>query len=307
MIVILSTLILIATLTYQPSPRAAYHLILLIASAGLYALPVPVDKIRLAVRWLAVPVFAVVILGAWWDNGNTMAMWVWALWFFCWDRFEPETVTAEQIIWYGLAGWAMFCTKSEGGLIAVLAGILAQWYGRRGVAGAAVAGFGVVLLKINSFGSAGIRIEMLRHALDGFLRQPLGHGLGQYVFWSDGGWGAWHPHNIIADAGYSLGVGGLALLGLSAWLCWHANKPAWTVGFLTAFAVHSLVDGPIWYIWPLLILTLKEAKVERYCLSVWGAVGADIRRYRPGPAVAVETPLGLDARPAGAVGADERG
>lgn len=315
--IIFAMLILLSFILYQPSPRAAYHVMMLIASAGLYALPLPVGKIRAVARWLAVPVLGLIILCPW-DNLNVMAMWVWAIFFLA---ATPEITLPNGILLY-MALWAMATTNSEGGWLALGAGLATMAWGWPGFAGAFAAEVIVTVAKswnpladiitaifpvigggqhIPQFATGGVHWDMLRYALTGCLRQPWGNGLGQYEFWA-GTWGAWHAHNLIADVGYSLGIGGLILLAIISLTCWRANKPIMATGWMAAFAIHSLVDGPIWYIWPLLIIALKEVEFGNYYNDLWRTIGINLCRYRPGPADTVAPSVGVDARPADTAG-----
>jgi len=307
-------IILLALIDYQPGIRAAYHVSILLTAGLMYQLPLPVNRLRQVAYWLAVPALAVIILAPW-DNGNTMAMWIWATFYFC---ITPEITLPNAIIAY-MTVWAMATTHSEGGWLALIAGAATVKWGWRGL----LATFGAeVALSVSRFSFAGSlptvtplddigftggggRVELLRHALDGFLSQPMGNGLGQYELWITENNGFWHAHNLVADVGYMLGVGGLLILGWVLVACWRANKPAWATAFLGAFLIHSMVDGPIWYIWPLLILTLKEVDfagdtyyrnfVERVLRAYRGG-------HRPGPADTATPPLGVDARPVDTAG-----
>ena len=301
--IILMLFILLAMLTYDPSPRGAYHFLLLVSYVAAYAIPLPVDKIRRVVGAVA-PLVLVAVIIAPWNNSNVMAMWVWALFFFAEYDWAARDAPSLKLIFGGLCAFALYTTGSEGGALAMLAGFAVQYLGQRGLAGSGLVTLVVVWSKRHLFGSFTQRLYLLADALQGCLRQLLGHGLGSYEYWRADGWGAWHAHNLIADVGYTLGIGGLAALMLLAFVVWRADKPRWTIGFLVAFLVHSMVDGPIWY-GPglLLFITLKEVRIEHYLDSIWRGIGRYVRGHRPGPTVAGETPLGVDTRATDTVGA----
>jgi len=290
---------MLSLLLWQSTPRGAYHLMMIAFYVAVYALPLPVDKIRRVALWLSWPMFVLTIITPF-ANSNVLAMLVWSALFF---SIPPRRVWVT-VVWFLLATVAMITTKSEGGLLALVAGLLAMRYGWRGLVASVIPAVVIFAAKAGSYGSVGRRVDMFYYAWQSFLRKPLGHGLGTYEYWDIEHWGAWHSHNLFTDAAYMLGIGGLAALVLIILLCWRANKPRWTIGFMIAFLVHSMVDGPLWYAPGLLLfITLKEVNIEYYLHTFWGDIGRYVRRYRFGPAVAAETSVSLDTRPADPVGA----
>ena len=304
-------IILIALIDYQSGTRAAYHLSILLLAGLLYQIPLPVLRLRQVARWLAVPVLAVIILAPW-DNSNVMAMWIWAIFYFA---ITPEFTLPNAIIGY-MAVWAMATTGSEGGWLALIAGLATVKWGWRGMGTVFLVQVGLAVSRLSFAGSmptvtplepvwftgGGGRVELLRHALNGFLRKPMGNGLGQYELWITDKYGFWHAHNLIADVSYMLGVGGLIILAWVIFTCWRANKSARATAFLAAFLIHSMVDGPIWYIWPLLILTLKEVDFANYYLSLERAIRAYSSGHRSGSTDTATASVSLDTRPADTAG-----
>jgi len=320
--IIFISLIMIALLNYYPTPRGAFQFLLLVSYVAVYALPLPVDKIRRWAWWGAWALFPVIIIYPYHplSNGNTLAMWVWSVLFFASPPADKKEWDA--LLWI-LGIITMFTTHSEGGVLAIAAGILAIKYGWRGLAITAIPGAIVIAVKTIVRHKLDVRADMLAYVGESCLRQPLGHGLGSFEWFAPRPlghpdvfmalpyqfplrpWGGWHAHNLIADVGYMLGIGGLAALALLIIAVCRSDKPRWTTGFLVAFFVHSLFDGPIWYGSGLLLfLTLKEVHFEHYLNDIWRGIGRYIRRHRPGPTAAGETSVGVDTRPADTVGAN---
>ena len=318
--IIFITLLLLSLLNYHPSPRGAYHILLLLSYVAAYASPLPVAHLRRWAWWGAWGLFPLVIIYPYhpFSNGNTLAMWVWGVLFFAAPPTEKKT--ADALLWV-LAIITMLTTRSEGGLLALGAGLLFLKFGWRGLAVTAIPGAVIIAVKTLVKGRFDVRVKILADIWQSFLRQPLGHGLGSFEWFAPRPlghpnvfmalpyqfpvtpWGTWHAHNLIGDVMYMLGFGGLALLALLWLSIWRSDKPKWASGYIVAFAVHSLVDGPIWYGSGLLLfITLKEVDFGNYFSRIWGGIGRYIRRRGFGPAVAAETSLGVDSRPADTAG-----
>lgn len=239
-----------------------------------------------------------IIFGNQMGNTNVLAMGIWALVFLNRERSAH---------WLLLACVAMVATQSEGGIIALGAGLLVETGNRKVM----VALVPVVLLttwyKIGST-SVNSRLAMWQAAWAGFLDKPVfGNGLGTFTAVTD--YGTFHvAHNIFADVAHNAGIFGLlALLAGVLWL-WK-NKDGIGNGYLAAFAVHSMVDAPYWGV-PGLILMILAGEVygraarNNYQHSdndIGGHIGLDNGRHRPGPAVTGSPQVILDTRAADSV------
>ena len=177
------------------------------------------------------------------ENGNVIAFNIWALYFLAGPRGR----------FWGLAAiTAMAFTGSEGGLLALAGGMLHRRWGWRGVGLGLLVALFVGWLKAETIPFTH-RLELLRHAINGFTASPLiGHGPGAYHALTQSGWSAWHSHNLLTDIAYTTGLAGLLAL---AWLIWKMKDSSFILypsSFIIAFLIHSLVDGPIYFFLPLI-------------------------------------------------------
>jgi len=178
-------------------------------------------------RRVGVAYFAFVLFSG--GNTNIQAMNIWLLFFLSSER---------SVLWSGAAISSLFITGSEGGIVAMIAGLIVERWGWRWLA--PVGGIGLVLvtwLKGNDH-SVLDRLTMWGRVVSDF--SFFGHGFGVYQS------GDWHQsHNLAMETAQIAGWPGLlALIAIAIWVTRRRNYLTDWSGLLAAFAVHSLVDNP---------------------------------------------------------------
>jgi len=182
-----------------------------------------------------------------WENENSIAFVLWGL-FFMSLAYKSD---------YGLGllvlGTIAF-NGSEGGVLAMLAGLLAWAVSRRprvfwpafSLAGA-VGGAIIIDKYASASHSFWGRLEIYQSAWRGFLQSPVwGNGLHSfYAVLSNDGSRTLGQHNLILSLMWETGLIGL-VIGL--WLVISLARPgapAWALAWLVAFTTHAMVDNPL--------------------------------------------------------------
>lgn len=224
---------------------------------AIYHIPHDLAALRRGARWAGWPIFISVGAGIMWENGNSMAMLIWGLFWL--GVGEGDKWRYLSILYAGLAGWALLMTYSQGGVLAVLAGSAMwawlRWPRHRALLGAcmliglAVAWVVVLNMKLNDVGSFWNRLELYKFAWAGFQNSPLiGNGINTFfVYVRTRDWGAHNPHNLILTVLWETGLVGLAI---SIWLVarlltQHRIQP-WAAAWLVTLFSHSMVDLPLY-------------------------------------------------------------
>jgi len=181
-----------------------------------------------------------------WENGNSLAFVLWGLFFM------SLAYKADYRLGFLTLGIIAF-NGSEGGVLAMLAGLLAWAAGRRpGIFWPAFSLAGIVggAIIIDKYASASYsfwgRLEIYQSAWSGFLQSPWwGNGLHSFYTVLSNGSQILGQHNLVLWLLWETGLIGL-VIGL--WLVIslaRSTVPAWTLAWLTAFAAHAMVDNPL--------------------------------------------------------------
>jgi len=195
----------------------------------------------------------------WWDNRNIVA--VWSMVFIVvgfygrrWWYLAPHLL---MLLWLGSRGAAL------GGLAAML---VILWPGLKYTATLVRMGGVAGLVGLLVWWRPDTALYRLHYWLSGwqvFINNIwLGVGPGgisaRDLITEPGGGYQVHAHNIIVTTGAELGLVGLALCGLAAWLWWRSRPglARWQWAIIAGLLVHSLVDQPLWWPGPLLFFAM---------------------------------------------------
>jgi len=194
---------------------------------ALFAVGKP-EPLRRVAWWVGLVYFPF----TWFSGGNTniQAMAIWLVFLLAQDR---------PIWWCALAFGSLGATGSEGGWLALAAGLIVERWGWKWLWPGLVLVPVVAGLKMDS-NSVTDRLGMWGRVVGNFT--PWGHGLGSFHFDQ---WG--QTHNLVMSAAQVAGWPGLLALVLA--LAWLVSKRAYITpwaGLVAAFAVHSMVDNPHW-------------------------------------------------------------
>jgi hypothetical protein len=179
-----------------------------------------------------------------WENGNSLAFVLWGLFFM------SLAYKADYRLGFLTLGIIAF-NGSEGGVLAMLAGLLAWAAGRRpGMFWPAFSLAGIVggAIIIDKYASHSLwnRLEIYQSAWSGFLQSPWwGNGLHSFYTVLSNGSQTLGQHNLVLWLLWETGLIGL-VIGL--WLVISLARPgapAWALAWLVAFATHAMVDNPL--------------------------------------------------------------
>jgi hypothetical protein len=191
-------------------------------------------------------------------NTNIVAMELWALFFVA----LPSLRNTYYVITYcvmALAIIAIALTGSEGGLLALGAGLLWYWFRWRGLLVIPLALVALLWFKWDDMGSLGVRLELYKHAWDGFTLTPImGQGWGSF-YYEAAGLTFYQPHNLPLDVLYSWGL--IGLVTIAFFTIHYSPFTIHNAPFFVAFLTHSLVDNPHWTALPGLLAAFLLGRV----------------------------------------------
>ncbi|MBU0491308.1 MAG: hypothetical protein KKB13_05605 [Chloroflexi bacterium] len=185
----------------------------------------------------------------------------------------------ERWAWLVLGISVMAATQSRGGMIALAVALLVlAWPGLRPALRWASVGAGAALAPASLLirpSTVELRLEGFATAWAAFCARPVaGWGPGSYAgMVHPGDW--FYSHNMLLTVGAEMGLLGLAALGLVVWQAWRIrhNGPWWAWAALVGFAVHSMVDEPLWFWGPglgvMALLALLSTKKGETAMSMF--------------------------------------
>lgn len=154
-----------------------------------------------------------------------------------------------QWLWFVAGALAMLTTHSRGGLLGLAMALGVLWkVDKRLIVGAGVLSLPVLFLWKK--GSALVRLCYWGGALQAWLSSPwIGIGPASSIKAISPlcGHKVPHAHNIFLTFLAEMGLAGLLCLGLLLWQIWRHRRPGPAWAALCGFAIHSLVDDPIWF------------------------------------------------------------
>jgi len=250
---------MIANLDIWPVAFGRFVLVLLALATVVVGRSVGSEELRTAIEWAGWGCPLVLLLA---PSGNPNIQAVWPVVFLVSARIQDRKLAYTKFLYTGLQFGALLWLGSRGALIGLGVGLLVLYRPRLNRFSVAGAAFGLGAALAIRPHTALNRLLYWQAGLVAWSQSPL-WGVGPGGLWArqiiqEPGAAAYqvHAHNMLITCLAELGLPGLIALLCLATHLYQAKFQPWQNALIAAFAAWSLVDEPLFWSGPLLLLAL---------------------------------------------------